>query len=171
MTVPVREDPFLAFNFLVEIDGLEVGGFKEVSGLHIKINHTAYFEGGGLEHVHNLIGRPSYNSVTLSKGMTTSTELWNWVIKTAEGEIQSRHVSIILKEFVPDATETRWELFNAMPTEWRGGYLNAMKNGVAVESLTLVFSRIKRESRRIDPDNHLNQENENVVSVSGTTIV
>ena len=31
-----RKDPYMAFNFVVEIEGLTVGGFSEVSGLQIE---------------------------------------------------------------------------------------------------------------------------------------
>jgi len=165
MTLSTRKDPFLGFNFRVEIDGFEVGGFKEVSGLHIKIENTPYYEGGGRGVVHNLIGRPSFGSVTLHKGMTSSTELWDWVLSTAEGDVQTRHVSIVLCQFDPAGAETRWDLMNAVPTEWQGGYLNAMQSSVAIESLTLVFSSIKRESKITE------QVTENVQPLQSTTIV
>ncbi len=33
MPTAERKDPYLSFRFLVEIDGLVVGGFPEVSGI------------------------------------------------------------------------------------------------------------------------------------------
>ncbi len=42
----IRTHPFLAFNFLVEIEGVLVGGFREVTGLPIDHAVKDYREGG-----------------------------------------------------------------------------------------------------------------------------
>jgi len=42
----LRKDPYAGFNFLVEIDGLLVGGFTEVTGLQVETESHDYREGG-----------------------------------------------------------------------------------------------------------------------------
>ncbi len=145
MQINARKDPYLAFNFLVEIDGLQVGGFNEVEGLHLKIETITYCEGGGGGTVYHLAGEPRYGCVTLSRGMTTSMDLWDWVLKTVEGEIVPRQVSIVLRNIDPELEETRWNLANAWPREWKAGCFNALKSAFSIESLSLVFGSIKRE--------------------------
>lgn len=147
-----RNDPYLSFNFLVVIDGLPMAGFKEVSGIHVNIESIPYQEGGGGATVHQLAGKTGYGTVTLSKGISASNaskELWNWVISAAEGEITRRQVSIILRKTIPGAQETVWDFSNAWPKEWQGGALDAMGGDVAIESFTLVFQNIVRESRDV----------------------
>ena len=39
-------DPFMGYNFLVEIGGVVIGGFSEVSGLSSEIELESYQEGG-----------------------------------------------------------------------------------------------------------------------------
>ena len=46
-----RKDPFLSFNFAVEIKGLVVGGFNEVSGLQDETEVQDYREGGVNEYI------------------------------------------------------------------------------------------------------------------------
>ena len=49
--------PYLTFNFAVEIEGLLVGGFTEVSGLESEIEVEEYREGGVNGFVHKLPGQ------------------------------------------------------------------------------------------------------------------
>ena len=41
----LRDNPYGAFNFLVEADGLAVGGFSDVSGLGAEIAYADYRNG------------------------------------------------------------------------------------------------------------------------------
>ena len=41
-----RIDPYLSIRFLLEIKGLIVGGFSEVSGLQVEVETEDYQEGG-----------------------------------------------------------------------------------------------------------------------------
>lgn len=41
-----RNDPFAAFNFLVDIQGVTKAGFSEVSGLAAEVTPIEYREGG-----------------------------------------------------------------------------------------------------------------------------
>jgi len=56
----IRNDPYMAFNFLVEIEGLVVGGFTEVTGLQIETVVETYREGGLNEYEHKLAGPTRY---------------------------------------------------------------------------------------------------------------
>ena len=46
MPLAARADPYLGFRFLVEIEGLIVGGFSEVSGLQAETEFEEVREGG-----------------------------------------------------------------------------------------------------------------------------
>jgi phage tail-like protein len=52
----IRNDPYKAYNFLVEIEGLIVGGFSEVTGMQVEIEVKDYREGGVNEYIHKLPG-------------------------------------------------------------------------------------------------------------------
>jgi phage tail-like protein len=55
-----RIDPYLGFNFLVEIGSLVVGGFSEVTGLQAEVQTEDYREGGVNEYAHKLAGPTNY---------------------------------------------------------------------------------------------------------------
>src|SRR6266700_7895774 len=57
-----RRDPYLSYNFAVEIEGLVAGGFSEVSGLQTEIEVQEYREGGVNEYVHKRAGPAKYPS-------------------------------------------------------------------------------------------------------------
>ena len=52
-------DPYRVFNFLIEIEGLVIGGFSECSGLQVETELFEYREGGLNEYMHNFVDRPN----------------------------------------------------------------------------------------------------------------
>jgi phage tail-like protein len=83
----VRNDPYTAFNFLVEIESLLVGGFSEVRGLEVETEVEEYREGGVNEYVEKLPGRSRYPSnLTLQRGLTDIETLWRWHQEVIRGK-------------------------------------------------------------------------------------
>ena len=97
MAVGDRKDPYLAFNFRVEIDGLQVGGFTEVSGLQIEVESKDYREGGVNEYVHRLAGPMRYPAnLVLKHGLMDSETLWSWIQDIKQGKIQRKDGAVAL---------------------------------------------------------------------------
>jgi phage tail-like protein len=63
-----RTDPYSAFNFLVEIDGVTVAGFSEVSGLTTETDVIEYRTGS--EDITNRKLLPHLNLVTYTVNAT-----------------------------------------------------------------------------------------------------
>ncbi len=81
----IRNDPYKAYNFLVEIEGLIVGGFSEVSGMQIEIEVKDYREGGVNEFIHKLPGSTRYpQNLVLKHGLTDIDLLWQWFVDVSE---------------------------------------------------------------------------------------
>ena len=59
-------NPFVNFRFLVEIEGLVVGGFKEVSGLQVETEVENIEEGGVNDYVHKLPKRTNYENTAIT---------------------------------------------------------------------------------------------------------
>jgi len=68
-----RKDPYLAFDFLVEIEGLVVGGFTDVTGLQREVEVQDYREGGVNEYVHKLWGPTRYPSNPSSSAVSRTS--------------------------------------------------------------------------------------------------
>lgn len=133
-----RTDPYLAFNFLVEIKGLVVGGFSEVTGLRSEIEVKDYREGGQNDYVHKLAGPTRYPSnLILKHGLTYDETLYDWYWKVTMGFIERRNVSIILLDNSREEVG-RFNFVQAYPVRWVGPDLRAGTVEVAVETLELV---------------------------------
>src|ERR1700761_2155811 len=133
-----RHDPVLAFCFAVEISGLIVAGFSEVSGLQVEIEVQEYREGGLNEYTHKRAGPVKYPSnLTLKKGITDSTELWSWYRDVMSGKIQRKPVDIVLMNSAGEEWR-RWKLQNAYPVKWTGPDMKAATSEIAVETLELA---------------------------------
>ena len=138
MAVGDRVDPYLSFHFLVEIEGLVIGGFNEVTGLTVEVEIEEYREGGLNAYVHKLAGPARYpNNLVLKHGLTDSDTLWNWHQDVASGNILRRNGSIILLDSAGEE-QWRWNFVDAYPVRWVGPDLRAGSAEVAIETLELV---------------------------------
>jgi phage tail-like protein len=135
--------PYQAFNFAVEIEGLLVGGFTEVSGLESDVEIQEYPEGGVNGFVHKLPGRTSHANLVLTRGLTSSSTLWNWYYNTTLGAIQRKNGTIVLLD--PQQTPVMWWNFrNAVPVRWTGPTFSAVSDEVGVESLELAHEGLTK---------------------------
>jgi phage tail-like protein len=137
-------DPYRAYNFKLEIQGVSQGHFTECTGLGIKIGDIKYREGGTSQTVLRLPGPVDYGDVTLRYGLTSTTELWNWFKTALAGKVERRNVSVVMLDSDGVTEVLRWNLVNAWPSQWRGAPLDALGNEAAIETLTLVFESLDR---------------------------
>jgi phage tail-like protein len=139
-----RNDPFSAFNFLVEIDGVTVAGFSECSGLNTETDVIEYRTGNLDITVKKLPGMKKFGNITLKRGFTDSKELWEWRKTVLDGKTERQSGSVVL---LNEAREPalRWTFREAWPRKWEGPAFNAKTNDVAVETLELVCESIELE--------------------------
>jgi phage tail-like protein len=139
------EEPLRAYNFKLVINGVTEGHFTECSGLGIKVHTIKYREAGQIGGVRSLAGPVEYADVVLRYGLTNSRELWEWLMRSVEGNAERRNVSIIMLDSAGVNEVMRWNLLNAWPNEWHGAPLDALERTVAIETLRLTFDRMERE--------------------------
>lgn len=137
-------DPYRAYNFKLDINGVTEGHFTECSGLEIKVQAIAYREAGANQVVHYVPGQLEYASVTLRYGLTNSAELWDWFMTVVKGKVERRNISVVLLDSDGSTEVMRWNLNGAWPSEWRGAPLDARGREIAIASLTIVFSELER---------------------------
>src|SRR5258708_439122 len=139
----IRVDPYLAFNFFVEIQGILSGGFSEVSGLQAETETQEYAEGGLNHYVPHFAGRPRSPPLVLRHGLTSLDGLWSWHQKVIQGKVTRLNGTIYL------LNEMRmpliwWNFKNAFPTKWAGPDLRAGSSDIAFESIELVHEGLSR---------------------------
>nr|CBH39152.1 conserved hypothetical protein [uncultured archaeon] len=143
MAVAERNDPYLNFRFLVEIQGLIVGGFSEVSGLQAETETEEIQEGGVNDYVHKLPKITKYPNITLKRGITDSEALWKWHQEVVNGIIMRKSGFIILMDSEGNE-KWRWSFEDAYPVKWQGPDLKADSSAVAVETLELAHNGLKK---------------------------
>jgi phage tail-like protein len=138
-----RTDPYPAFNFLVEIDGIGKGLFSEVSGLDATIEVIEYRTGEFKENtVRKLPGLSKYSNITLKRGLTSDLSLWQWLLSGIQGNVRRVTVVITLLD------ESRnpmliWKLNNAWPCKWEGPAMDGKSSEIAIETLEICHEGLE----------------------------
>jgi phage tail-like protein len=139
-----RNDPYASFNFIVQIDGIDVAGFSEVSGLSAETDPIEYRNGDEDLTVRKLAGLRKYANISLKRGLTDSKALWDWRKTVMQGQTERKSGTITLKnEAREDAM--KWSFKEAWPNKWEGPSFNAKNNEVAIETLEIVVEDLSIE--------------------------
>jgi phage tail-like protein len=138
MATGQRTDPYRSFNFRIEIDGVTLASFSEVTGLTADGDAVPYREGLDLVNsVRQLTGLRKYPTIVLKRGFTQNMELWNWYAAVAAGQ-QLRHSGSIILQDEAHKDVLRFEFSNGFINKIEGPHLNASGNEVAFDSADLV---------------------------------
>lgn len=137
------KDPFGNYNFLVELDGIFGGAFQECSGFDSTIDVIEHREGGENTTLRKLPGMTKYSNITLKRGITDDTKLYDWHQQTVQGDIERKNGSIVLLDRKGDEV-ARWDFVRAWPAKWDGPDLNAEGTDVAIEMMELAHEGVKR---------------------------
>jgi phage tail-like protein len=139
-----RTNPYGAYNFLVEIDSVVSAGFSEVEGLGMEIVYTDYRNGNDpVNNVRKLVGLRKFSNITLKRGITGATDLFDWLKGAAAGQPAQRSVAIILLDEQRNEV-ARWILRHAQPQKWSGPHFNGAASGtVAMEELVITHEGLE----------------------------
>ena len=139
-----RKEPYLAYNFIVEIDNIEVAEFSEVSGLSIETQVEKKTFGGENHREYTFLTQTKYSDITLKHGLTKDTTLWGWYEKVIAGDLRNvrQNASIYL---LNDSGKSLiwWDVFDACPIKWEGPTFSAASSAVAIETLVLTHNGIQ----------------------------
>lgn len=138
-----RVDPYLGYNFLVEIQGLIVGGFSEVSGLQAETEIEEIKEGGVNDHIHKVPRMTKHQNVVLKRGLTDSDILWYWHQDVINGKVERKSVFIVILDH-EGSEKWRWSFVNAYPIKWTGPELKSDSKAVAIEAIELVHGGFQK---------------------------
>lgn len=74
------------FLFNVEIDGLVVAWFENISGLEVEVGVVEQHEGGDPNVADQSPGKVKFQPVTLGIGATDNREIYDWFISVIDAE-------------------------------------------------------------------------------------
>jgi phage tail-like protein len=155
----LRSDPLLGHNFVVSLldtssvlatvgsallSGLfdvAAGGFSECQGLESSMKVEEFNEGGNNGAVLKFPGRIAWTNITLKRGVSSGTALWDWYYGFVEGRGKRRDgVVVLLNEMkIPNNV---WYFRRGLPLKYSGPQLNAAQNTVAIESIEIAHEGI-----------------------------
>jgi phage tail-like protein len=139
-----RVEAHPAFRFVVQIDGNPEAVFTECTLPSLEVEVEEHKEGGYNTGTHLLPGRVRKGTITLKRGLTSSSALLAWYRAVMEGQVGAsrRQVSVVLYDSQGEAI-MRWDFDGAYPHKWSGPSLSAGSSEVAIETLELSFESVE----------------------------
>ncbi|GAB4525749.1 MAG: hypothetical protein OHK0046_41890 [Anaerolineae bacterium] len=138
-----RDNPYAAFNFLVDLGTGDTAsikaGFQEVSGLNTEITLVEYRNGNEkTNHVRKVSTMYKVGDVTLKRGLIGALELWAWVVEARNGSQTPRNITIQLQDEARESVIMTWRLMNVRPMRYTAPTFNGKSaSDVAIEELVL----------------------------------
>lgn len=139
-----RTDPYAAFNFIVEVDGVTVAGFAECNGLTNETDQIDYRNGDTDTFVTKLPGIRKFPMIVLKRGFTDNRDLWEWRKTVIDGRTE-RHTGTITLLNEAREPALRFNFVQGWPSKWEGPTFNAKNNEVAIESLEICHEGLELE--------------------------
>lgn len=160
MSLGTRNDPILAYNFRINLlDSTSSGaaavasialtplvlnplaGFSECSELEMSLETEDYEEGGNNGTVLKFPKRAKWGEITLKKGITKKTDLFDWYYGFTQGMTKRKDGIIILMNEKHEP-HTVWKFRRGLPVKYVAPQLNAQQSNVAIETLTIAHEGI-----------------------------
>ena len=133
-------DPLLQGNVLLDIDGVGVvANFTSVSGVssEVEIVDNPFVNDQGKVTIGKLPGKPKTPTVTLKRGLTGATEIWDWHSAVMQGNPDRRNGSVILMNTIGEEI-LRYNFTNAMVVQDQPLRGRRDASGVQIEEATLA---------------------------------
>lgn len=141
-------DSSVGHSFGLEVDGVQIKGINEVSGLKVEqdVIEVKQNTADSKYVVKKLPGRPKAGEVTLTRGLTADNSFEKWVKDAhfGKGAAIPKGGAII----VYDAEGTpvkRYRLINAWPKSLETGSLTAGDTSVLAEKLVVAYEQMDVE--------------------------
>lgn len=123
--------------FTVTIEpNLQIGEFRECSGLQAEREVMEYGAGGNNDFLYKLPGRVKWPNVVLKRGSTNQKDLLTWFMEAREApKLRTLTVALVDAQGKPAQT---WAFAAAYPVKWIGPNLNAGSDAAATETLEIA---------------------------------
>ena len=143
----VTDDVYGSYNFLLELKGIHeetsgiTAGFSAISGGGVKFDKREVTVGMSRQREYEA-GPAEFENITLSRGLTSNTDLVEWIQDFIDGKGDKVDGSII--QLDNDETEVRrWDFFGAFPVGWSGVELSADGSAVHMEKFEIAIGSLQ----------------------------
>jgi phage tail-like protein len=148
MGIPgLPNDALAGYHFSIEVDGVTIAQFQEVSGLVSELDVIDLKENtkDGKYIIHKLPGNRKPPSITLKRAKNASKDIWDWHEKIFSGKVSDarKNGSVVLYSY-DHAEVGRYTFVNAWPSKVSMSALKAGSNEILMEEVTLVCEELHR---------------------------
>jgi phage tail-like protein len=152
-TTTAQETQLLSNRYSIEIDGLQLAEFTELSGVSIECKgvETTVMTGDGECELLSYPGGVTYGDLTLKMGKVhDATELYKWLEEVVDHKYEKAQrngtiVQLPADKDKPEFGGDRWNFEGAWPSKWEISPSGAGKSELVVETLVIKVSRIWKD--------------------------
>jgi phage tail-like protein len=133
--------------FVLEIDSVEMGSFRKVSGIESESEIVEFKEVNkqGKTIIRKTPGNMKWSDITLERRIDSSQALWEWRQQVIEGEItQARRNGSIVAKNAKMEEVARWNFTAGWPSKWSGADFDAGANDIATEKVIITHEGLVR---------------------------
>jgi phage tail-like protein len=135
------EDVLAGYAFQIEVDGVTIAQFQEVSGIssEVQVIEQRSNMPKGLPVVKKTPGAIKHGDIQLKRGHTDSTHLQDWIKTVMQGNISQarKNGSVVIYDYERGEV-ARYNFVNAWPSKWSLGTLKAGSNDILLEEVTIA---------------------------------
>lgn len=137
-----KPDPLPSSNFIVEIDGLVSASYTAVEGLGVEMEVIEYREGNDPNDVKFLPGNSRVQPMTLIRGITGDTELFDWYMDTKDGTASPKSMSVVLLDHGRNE-KMRYNFHGCWASAYYVEPLDSNPSNVAYENLVVQCNEME----------------------------
>jgi len=138
--------PYKSYRFKVEIGGVMVAGFNEVSGFDATFDVVEYREGDAADNTpRKQPGLVKYSNITFKRGVIDAVEFFTWIDEIDKGQITQERKTVTVQLFNDeDTVVAAWQILRAWPCKYTGPELKGLSSEVAMESIEFAHEGLVR---------------------------
>lgn len=144
MFAPLGGGLAISSAFALTIEGVEIGVFREISGLEVSIQTQDIAEGGQNAFVHKVPGRMSWPNITFKRGLTHADNLFKWINDVSGDGFAKQSNAFDRKTGAITVVDNAgkplrsWNLIDAFPVKWTGPSFSTDGTNALEESLEIT---------------------------------
>src|SRR3954464_444817 len=140
-------DLMTTFQFVLEVDGIEMASFRKCSGVESETETIEYKEATkeGKMIIRKVPGAMKWSDITLERRIDESKALWEGRKQGEAGDVPPprRNGSIVIKDSMK-AEVARWDFDRGWVSKWTGAELDAGANEVPTEKVAIAHEGLHR---------------------------
>ncbi len=138
--------PYKSYRFKVEIGGVMVAGFSEVTGFDATFDIVEYREGDAADNTpRKQPGLVKYSNIVFKRGVIDAVEFFTWIDEIDKGQLAQERKTVTVQLYNDeDTVVAAWQILRAWPYKYTGPELKGNSSEVAMESIEFAHEGLLR---------------------------